>query len=297
MSDRFTVNAGLRYTLNFPSTEESDQVGIFNLDTQRLEYAGQNGQPSAARQLHKGNFGPRLGIVGRVTERTVARVGYGMVWIEMAGITTPFTTPSFPFLQTVSQRTLDSINPAFVLASGPQVVPVPPTADAGLGQGVFSVDRDLGSGYVQQWNASVQRELTSNLSVEMAYVGSKITHVGIPDTNLNQLTVEQLAQGSSLLVRVDNPYFGQVPRSSSIGDPTIPVNQLMRPYPKYTTVSLYRNNVGTTFYQGVVREARTAILGRAVLSRELHAIEARGRRLVGVRRIDPHGAGRKLPGG
>ena len=39
MSDRFTVNAGLRYTLNFPSTEENDQVGIFNLDTQQLEYA------------------------------------------------------------------------------------------------------------------------------------------------------------------------------------------------------------------------------------------------------------------
>ena len=34
----------------------------------------------------------------------------------MAGITTPFTTPTFPFLQTVSQRTLDNITPAFVLA-------------------------------------------------------------------------------------------------------------------------------------------------------------------------------------
>ena len=42
----------------------------------------------------------------------------------MAGITTPFTTPSFPFLQTVSQRTLDNIAPAFVLSSGPTVVPV-----------------------------------------------------------------------------------------------------------------------------------------------------------------------------
>ena len=29
----------------------------------------------------------------------------------MAGITTPFTTPVFPFLQTVSQRTLDNIMP------------------------------------------------------------------------------------------------------------------------------------------------------------------------------------------
>ena len=60
---------------------------------------------------------------------------------------------------------------------------------------MFAVDRDLGSGYVQQWNASVQRELTSNIAVEVAYVGSKITRVGIPDTNLNQLTVEQLRSG------------------------------------------------------------------------------------------------------
>jgi hypothetical protein len=250
VSDRVTVNAGVRYTLNFPSTEENNQAAVFNLDTQQLEYLGQGGQPRAARQLHKGNFGPRLGVVGRVTDQSVVRAGYGMVWIEMAGITTPFTTPVFPFLQTVSQRTLDNMVPAFVLAAGPQVAPIPLTPDAGLGQGVFAVDRDLGSGYVQQWNASVQRELSSNVSLEVAYVGSKITHVGIPDSNLNQLTVEQLAQGASLLQRVRNPYFGSIPRSSSLGDPTIPVAQLLKPYPQYTTVSLYRNNVGTTIYQG-----------------------------------------------
>ena len=50
------------------------------------------------------------------------------------------------------------------------------------------MDGTLGSGYAQQWNASVQRELAPSISVEVGYVGSKITHVGIPDTNLNQLT-------------------------------------------------------------------------------------------------------------
>ena len=169
----------------------------------------------------------------------------------MAGITTPFTTPVFPFLQTVSQRTLDNITPAFVLADGPSVAPIPLTPTAGLGQGVFAVDRDLGSGYVQQWNTSLQRELSSNISVEVAYTGSKITRVGLPDTNLNQLTVDQLAQGAALQQRVPNPYFGTIPRSSSLGDPTIPVAQLLKPYPQYTTVSLYRNNVGTTIYHGV----------------------------------------------
>ena len=250
VSDQVTVNAGVRYTLNFPSTELDNQAAVFDLETQQLEYLGRDGQPRAARQLHKLNVGPRLGVVAQVTSRTVARVAYGLVWIEMAGITTPFTTPVFPFLQTVSQPTLDNLAPAFALASGPSVAPIPLTPSAGLGQGVFAVDRDLGSGYVQQWNASVQRELTTNLSLEAAYVGSIITHVGIPDSNLNQLSVEQLAMGPALLARVPNPWVGLIPRSSSLGDPTLPVAQLLRPYPQYTTVSLYRNNVGTTHYHG-----------------------------------------------
>ena len=251
VSDRVTVNAGVRYTLNFPSTEENNQAAVFNLQTQQLEYLGRNGQPRAARQLHKLNFGPRLGVVGRVTDKMVVRTGYAMVWIEQAGLTTPFTTPAFPFLQTVSQRTLDNTVPAFTLAEGPRVAPIPLTANAGVGQGVFAVDRDLGSGYVQQWNVSLQRELTSDILMEVAYVGSKITHVGIPDTNVNQLTVDQLARGASLLQRVPNPYFGTIPRSSSLGDATIPLAQLLKPYPQYTTVSFYRNNVGTTLYHGV----------------------------------------------
>jgi hypothetical protein len=64
------------------------------------------------------------------------------------------------------------------------------------------------------------------------------------------LRVELLAEGTSLLQRVPNPFFGIIPRSSSLGDPTIPRAQLLKPFPEYTTVSLYRNNVGTTIYQG-----------------------------------------------
>jgi hypothetical protein len=250
-TSRLTINAGVRSTLNFPSTETDNQGAVFNLQTQQLEYLGRNGFPETARELHQGNFGPRLGIAYRIQDRTVIRAGYGLIWQEQAGITTPFTIPQFPFIQTVTQRSLDGFTPAFVLASGPNVQPIPLTPEAGLGQGVFSVDRDLGSGYVQQWNLAVQREITGNLVAEVAYAGSKITHVGIPDTNINQLTAEQLAQGNSLLTLVTNPYFGQIPRSSSIGDPTIPRAQLLRPYPRFTTVSLYRNNVGNTSYHAL----------------------------------------------
>ena len=247
LSNRLTITPGLRYTLNFPSTEINGQVGVFNLQTQLLEYPGD--QP--VRPLKKNNFGPRLGIAYRLTDKTLASTGYGLIWIEMAGITTPFTTPTFPFLQTVSERALSNVTPAFVLQNGPSVSPLEPTPTAGLGQGVFAVDGTLGSGYVQQWNASVQRELTSSMSVAVGYVGSTITHVGIPDTNLNQLTAEQLAIGAPLQQTVPNPFFGMLPHSSSLGDPTITRAQLLKPYPQYTTVSLYRNNVGTSEYRGI----------------------------------------------
>ncbi|MES1255159.1 MAG: TonB-dependent receptor [Acidobacteriota bacterium] len=252
VSDRLTINPGLRYTLNFPSTEINGQTAVFDTATQQLTSPGTN----PVRPLKKDNFGPRLGAVYRATDKTILSAGYGLVWIEMAGITTPFTTPTFPFLQTVSQRALDTISPAFVLQNGPSVAPLSTTPTAGLGQGVFAVDGNLGSGYVQQWNVSVQRELTPNTTVEASYIGSNITHVGIPDTNLNQLSASQLALGPVLLQKVPNPYFGIIPRSSSLGDPTITVAQLLKPFPQYTTVSYYRNNVGTTRYQGLALSLR-----------------------------------------
>jgi hypothetical protein len=248
VTQKLTLNLGLRYTLNFPSTEASNQGAIFNLETEQLDYLGENGYPDTARELHKLNFAPRLGIAYRMTDRTVVRAGFAIVWQEQAGITTPFTIPQFPFIQTVTQRSLDGVNPAFVLGNGPNVQPILLDGNSGLGQGVFSVDRDLGSGYVQQWNVALQHEFTSNMVVEVAYAGSKITHVGIPDTNINQLTAEQLRLGSFLLQQVPNPFFGQIPRSSSLGDPTITRAQLLRLYPRFTTVSLYRNNVGNTNY-------------------------------------------------
>ena len=252
LGSRLTVNAGLRLTFNFPSTEKDDQGAVFNLETEKLEYAGRDGNSRSARKLHGLNLGPRLGIAWQLMPRTVVRAGYALVWIEQAGITTPFTLPQFPFLQNTGQRSLDNIRPAFVLSHGPTVTPVGLTEDAGLGQGVFAADRELGSGYLQQWNLTVQRELARDLAVEIGYIGSKGTHIGVPDTNVNQLTVDQLALGNALLQRVPNPYFGEIPISSSLGGATLTRAQLLRPYPRFTNVSLYRNNVGNTSYHALL---------------------------------------------
>jgi hypothetical protein len=73
----------------------------------------------------------------------------------------------------------------------------------------------------------------------------------MPDVNLNQLTVDQLGAGAWLLERLPNPYFGQIPRSSSLGDPTISRAQLLKPCPRFTAVDLYRNNAGDTNFHGL----------------------------------------------
>ena len=251
VSPCLSVNLGVRYTLNFPSTVADNRGAVFNLGTQKLDYLGQNGFPYSARDLEKKNFGPRVGLAYRITDSLVMRSGYSLTWIEQAGITTPFTTPLFPFIQTLGQQTLDNINPAFVLSQGPTVTPQPPTPDAGLGQGVFAVQRDNGSGYAQQWNLSLQKSLGSNWSLEAGYLGSKLTRLGVPDVNLNQLTVEQLRLGAQLTQQVPNPYAGQIPANTSLGGPSISRAQLLRPYPRFTTVTVYRNNIGHSTYHSL----------------------------------------------
>jgi hypothetical protein len=248
VTNQLTLNLGARWTLHFPSTERNNQGAVFNLATQQLDYLGVNGYPRSARELHWDNVAPRVGLAYMVTPKTVARAGFGIVFIDQSGITTPFTTPQFPFIQNVQQHTQDSVNAAFKLSNGPSVVPIPRTPDAGLGQSVYTVDKTAGSGYSQQWNLAVQRAITNNLSVEFAYVGSHIVHVGIPDSNLNQLTAAQLALGPPLLVKVPNPYYGELPPSSSIGTKTVAAAQLLKPYPRFLNVATYRHNSGQSNY-------------------------------------------------
>ena len=117
---------------------------------------------------------------------------------------------------------------------------------------MFSVDRDLGSGYVQQWNASVQREL----DVEHRRRGGLRRvedHARRPSRHQPQSADRRAARAgrgaccSACPIRTSAS--SRARRRSAIR--RFRVAQLLKPYPQYTTVSLYRNNVGTTIYHGV----------------------------------------------
>ena len=255
VTPKLTANLGLRWTFNNPSTEKNNQGAIFNTSTQVLDYVGVNGNPKSARETHYDNLGPRVGFAYSADRKTVIRSGFGIVFFDQSGITTPFTVPQFPFIQNVRQATQDSLNAPFKLSNGPTVAPVALTPNAGLGQSVYTVNRNAGSGYVQQWNLAVQRAVTHNLSFEVAYVGSHGVHVGVPDQNLNQLTAAQLATGltnpAALTAQVTNPYFGQIPASSTLGGKTVAAAQLLKPYPRFQNVATYRQNTGQTNYNAV----------------------------------------------
>lgn len=245
VSSRLTLNIGTRYTLNFPSHEVNGQGAVFNLNTQVLDF------PHTARNLELGNFGPRLGLAYRVSDSWALRAGYGIVWFEQSGITTPFTLPQFPFIQTVGQQSADNVTPPFLLAHGPTVQVTAPNPNSGLGQGVFGSQRNNGSGYSQQRNFTVQKTFGNNLNLEVGYLGSKNTRLGLPESNLNQLPAADLAMGKALLKKVPNPFYGQIPKSSSLGGKTITEQQLLRAYPRFTNVALFRDNVANSTYNAL----------------------------------------------
>ena len=254
VSDSLTFDLGARWSLHSPSTEKNNQGAVFNTATQLLDYAGQTLGSNSARSLHYGNVAPRIGLTYDIEglNRAVIRAGYGIVFIDQSGITTPFTLPQFPFIQNVRQATQDSITSAFQLAAGPTVAPIAINQNAGLGQSVYTADRNAGSGYSQQWNLAFQRQVTRNLSFDLAYVGSHIVHVGVPDSNLNQITAAQLfaqsANGVALNSKVTNPYYGQLPAGSTLSTPTIAEAQVIKAFPRFQNVATYRHNSGQSNY-------------------------------------------------
>ena len=178
-----TLNIGARWTLHSPSTEKNNQGAVFNLATQVLDYVGVNGNSRSARTLHYDNVAPRFGLTYLITPKTVIRSGFGIVFIDQSGITTPFTVPQFPFIQNVQQATTDSITSPFVLSNGPTVqsIALTPSTAKVLRASRFTPANGQQRGFRlrrTQWNLGLcQRgSITNNLSFDVAYVGSHIVH-------------------------------------------------------------------------------------------------------------------------
>jgi hypothetical protein len=82
----------------------------------------------------------------------------------------------------------------------------------------------------------IQRELPSQMLVEVAYVGSRGVDLVAPSENLNQVPTEHFGLGPALKQQIDNPFFGTL-TSGALTGRTVAREQLLRPYPHFTGVS------------------------------------------------------------
>ena len=103
----------------------------------------------------------------------------------------------------------------------------------------------------------MQHELPASTLVELAYAGSRGTHLIGFGYDLNQLDPQYLALGLALDDRVPNPFFGAIPPGTPLSGATIARSQALKPYPAYLTINVANPPLGrTSYHSGQVKMER-----------------------------------------
>lgn len=182
VTPELTVNLGLRYELVLPFIDKYDRIGIFDNYTDpnnpKLIYGGSEGTDRFNRAMYaidKNNFMPRIGFAYKLTPKTVIRSGYGIFFNNMEplgdGEYLIGNPPNAFGIALASSATV----PAVLLKNGPPDGALDFKKASGLTFVAYERRPDIG--YGQQWNFNVQQEFANDWLVEVAYSGSKGTHL------------------------------------------------------------------------------------------------------------------------
>ncbi|MEK7404698.1 MAG: TonB-dependent receptor [Acidobacteriota bacterium] len=172
-SSRLTLNAGLRYEYVSPFMEA--RGNLLNLDYSGLPAAPRLVSVRRATDADRNNFAPRAGLALRLPDRllgrdAVFRAGYGIYFSpEIAAESYDLILNN---IRNERNETDGSRPPVLTLRDG-----FPRTAATGF-PSYFGLDRAAPVPYVQQWSASLQRELPARVLAEVAYAGTKGTKLG-----------------------------------------------------------------------------------------------------------------------
>jgi hypothetical protein len=231
VTNKLTLNLGLRYDLQGPWTERFDRQSYFDPTAQSwlsnpAASAGLTNVPglpglrgdvflvSPSKRtnipLDRTEVSPRVGFAYSYNPKTVVRGGYGIFWIPnyvsfgLNPNNDPVNDATTSYTGTVNGSVpINTINFPFI----PQIVPPIGRTRGTLGTQQYATQTvqsfaiaNLGNhpaGYVQQWNLNIQRELPGRLFVSAAYVGSKGTHLELYDSEIDQLGDNFFAQAAS----------------------------------------------------------------------------------------------------
>jgi hypothetical protein len=259
VNSKLTLNYGLRWDYFSPSHEKYDHLSFFDPNgvnpsaggrLGRLAFAGTGwgpasyGAPYPETNFYKA-FAPRLGVTYALNPKTVVRAGWGLFYDRAyypdwyGGMNTTGFNNDVTF-----NSSLGGLKPAFFLQNGfPQDFTHPPVlqSDYANGQGVYY--RALNGNErsrAQQWNITVDREVSPGFTVSLAYVGSHGTRIFSNNLPLNALDPKYLPLGNQLydefqkgdtsLHGVPVPYAGWVEQMQSC-PPSLA--QALLPYPQY----------------------------------------------------------------
>ncbi len=205
-SSKLTLNYGLRLeSINPESVNAAGNGGWADLATGQMLVGGVGDVNLQGNVQNKINWAPRLGITYQINPKTVIRMGYGRSYdIGVFGSTFGHgVTQNLPVLGRQNLNRPTQFSSVFNLAEGPAPLGFPQpdasgrfTIPDGVAVRVRVSPQRLP--YVDSWNFTVQREVTSTLSAEVGYVGNKGTHVFFgdgPTVNANEPTIDGFAQG------------------------------------------------------------------------------------------------------
>jgi len=214
---RLTLNLGLRYELITPFADKNDLMvnfdpngtgnggrkGRFVVPTEAVKAlihpffitygtvtADEAGVGRGLVKTDKNNFAPRLGAAFRLSEKSVIRGGYGIVFPTSAaqGMRDAIATNTFNQSVRTNQRVglPGGINPA----GGNFGRGLTPFNNAVLAstQGIAAnaIPFDLQAPRIEQYNVTYERELMNDLGVRVSYIGSR-AHGLIAGFDLNEL--------------------------------------------------------------------------------------------------------------
>ena len=225
VTNRLTLNLGIRWEAESPRREIRNRQSDFNLKSLALDYAGQNGYPETLHDGNWFNFAPRVGFAYSLTRdsRTVVRGAYGVFYLtaNTEEGQTNFTTG--PWNRTYSFASLNSgVSFPITLRNGLPAMSFNDPFTLSLLTGVAWLPRTYPTGYMQQWNINIQRDIRGTL-LQTGYSGTKGTHLRLT-YDLNQVPVNLIGPGES---------------------------QSRRPYPAVGGITATKSPVGGSTYHAV----------------------------------------------
>ena len=131
------------------------------------------------------NFSPRVGFAYQVTPKLVARGGYGIFFGGFENSVVE-TYVDFPFQYSLSYSILTPNAPVTypngqigTLETGLSAIPLTPAAVEPAGVSFTGEDYHMKTPYTQGYNFTLQYQITPNNTVEAAYVGNTVRHLGV----------------------------------------------------------------------------------------------------------------------